>query len=243
MTIYRKIPLLLLAVSLCSQAALVPDRTRVIFNSKDKATSVKISNQSPKDPYLAYSWIEDEKGNKTDEYLTALPPIQRVNPSAATQVRIIKQDTVAQLPTDRETLFYYNLREIPPTPEKKSDAAILQIAVQSRIKLFWRPAALRKKTGERVELQLKVSQQGGDLLLENPTPYYLTIAYLGKDKKGVLPGFQSTMIAPFSRASTHTSGYSGNTFYLGYMDDYGALRMTTLSCQGNCTLTPVEATK
>lgn len=52
------------------------------------------------------------------------------------------------------------MREIPPAPEKNSDHAVLQVAIQSRIKVFWRPAALRKKAGEKVELQLQVSQQG-----------------------------------------------------------------------------------
>lgn len=88
---------------------------------------------------------------------------------------------------DRETLFFYNMREIPPAPDKSSDHAILQVAIQSRIKLFWRPAALRKKAGEKVELQLQVSQQGNQLTLKNPTAYYLTIAYLGRNEKGVLP--------------------------------------------------------
>lgn len=84
---------------------------------------------------------------------------------------------------DRETLFFYNMREIPPAPDKSSDHAILQVAIQSRIKLFWRPVALRKKAGEKVELQLQVSQQGNQLTLKNPTAYYLTIAYLGRNEK------------------------------------------------------------
>lgn len=79
--------------------------------------------------------------------------------------------------------------------------------------------------------------------MKNPTPYYLTIAYLGRDVKGVLPGFKSMMIAPFSTASTATGNYTGNQFYLGYMDDYGALRMNTLKCQGECRLQPVEENK
>lgn len=68
-------------------------------------------------------------------------------------------------------------------PDKSSDHAILQVAIQSRIKLFWLLAALRKKAGEKVELQLQVSQQGNQLTLKNPTAYYLTIAYLGEMKK------------------------------------------------------------
>lgn len=95
----------------------------------------------------------------------------------------MKQASTTQLPGDRETLFFYNMREIPPAPDKSSDHAILQVAIQSRIKLFWRPVALRKKAGEKVELQLQVSQQGNQLTLKNPTAYYLTIAYLGRNEK------------------------------------------------------------
>ena len=243
MTFVKGFPLILLVASMCSHGAVQPDRTRIIFNSKDKATSLRVENRSDKLPYLAYSWIENEKGEKSDEFLVALPPIQRLEPKATSQVRIMKQAATAKLPTDRESLFYYNLREIPPVPEGSEGHAILQVAVQSRIKLFWRPAALRKKMGDHVEQQLQVSQQNNQLTLKNPTGYYLTIAYLGRDEKGVLPGFKSTMVAPFSSVTTSTGSYSGKQFYPGYMDDYGALRMNTLSCQWQCRLQPVENKK
>lgn len=186
MTFIKGLPLMLLTISLGCNAAVQPDRTRIVFNANDKATSLRIENQSDKLPYLAYSWIENEKGEKSDALLVALPPIQRLEPKATSQVRVVKQASTTQLPGDRETLFFYNMREIPPAPDKSSDHAILQVAIQSRIKLFWRPAALRKKAGEKVELQLQVSQQGNQLTLKNPTAYYLTIAYLGRNEKGVL---------------------------------------------------------
>lgn len=241
MTFIKGLPLMLLTISLGCNAAVQPDRTRIVFNANDKATSLRIDNQSDKLPYLAYSWIENEKGEKSDALLVALPPIQRLEPKATSQVRVVKQASTTQLPGDRETLFFYNMREIPPAPDKSSDHAILQVAIQSRIKLFWRPAALRKKAGEKVELQLQVSQQGNQLTLKNPTAYYLTIAYLGRNEKGVLPGFKTVMVAPFSTVNTNTGSYSGSQFYLGYMDDYGALRMTTLNCSGQCRLQAVEA--
>ncbi len=243
MTFIKGLPLILLTVSTGSYAAVQPDRTRIVFNANDKATSLRIENQSDKLPYLAYSRIENEKGEKSDDLLVALPPIQRLEPKATSQVRIVKQASTPKLPGDRETLFYYNMREIPPAPDKSSDHAVLQIAIQSRIKLFWRPATLRKKTGEHVELQLQVSQQSNQLTLKNPTAYYLTIAYPGQNEKGVLPGFKTTMVAPFGSVTTHTGSYNGSQFYLGYMDDYGALRMTTPDCNGPCRLQPVEAKK
>ncbi len=64
MTFVKGFPLILLVASMCSHGAVQPDRTRIIFNSKDKATSLRVENRSDKLPYLAYSWIENEKGEK-----------------------------------------------------------------------------------------------------------------------------------------------------------------------------------
>lgn len=118
MTFIKGLPLMLLTISLGCNAAVQPDRTRIVFNANDKATSLRIENQSDKLPYLAYSWIENEKGEKSDALLVALPPIQRLEPKATSQVRVVKQASTTQLPGDRETLFFYNMREIPPAPIK-----------------------------------------------------------------------------------------------------------------------------
>lgn len=59
----------------------------------------------------------------------------------------------------------------------------MQMALQSQLKLFWRPAALKKKPGTEVEHQLKISQQGNALLVNNPTAYYITLAFLAKTSK------------------------------------------------------------
>lgn len=67
MTFMKGLPLLLLVASLCSHAALQPDRTRIVFNANDKATSLRVDNRSDKLPYLAYSWLENEKGEKSDD--------------------------------------------------------------------------------------------------------------------------------------------------------------------------------
>ncbi len=61
MTFMKGLPLLLLVASLCSHAALQPDRTRIVFNANDKATSLRVDNRSDKLPYLAYSPLENEK--------------------------------------------------------------------------------------------------------------------------------------------------------------------------------------
>lgn len=181
MTFIKGLPLMLLTISLGCNAAVQPDRTRIVFNANDKATSLRIENQSDKLPYLAYSRIENEKGRKRCSS-GRFAPIQRLEPKATSQVRVVKQASTTQLRRSRNAIFLQYARNSSRS-DKSSDHAILQVAIQSRIKLFWRPAALRKKAGEKVELQLQVSQQGNQLTLKNPTAYYLTIAYLGRNEK------------------------------------------------------------
>ena len=99
-------------------AAISLDRTRVIFNGDQKSISLSISNQNKELPYLAQGWIEDATGNKVTSPLMVLPPLQRVEPGAKSQVKIQASPEVASLPQDRESLFYFNLREIPPKSSK-----------------------------------------------------------------------------------------------------------------------------
>ncbi len=73
MTFIKGLPLMLLTISLGCNAAVQPNRTRIVFNANDKATSLRIENQSDKLPYLAYSWIENEKGEKAMLFWSLCP--------------------------------------------------------------------------------------------------------------------------------------------------------------------------
>lgn len=162
-----------------SQAAINLDRTRIVFAKSDKASSLTIENQSKSLPYLALAWVEDRDGRKEDTHFMVLPPIQRIEPGSSSQVRIVKQAATQQLPEDRETLFYFNLREVPPkSGNLKEERSVMQVAMQSRIKLFWRPESIRKKSGEETEMQLSVTLSGKTMRLKNPTPYFITLAWL-----------------------------------------------------------------
>ncbi|VTR52013.1 Chaperone protein papD precursor [Serratia fonticola] len=69
------------------QAAIALDRTRIIFPGGDKSVSLSVNNDNPQLPYLAQGWIEDTKGNKVTSPLTVLPPVQRIEPGAKSQVK------------------------------------------------------------------------------------------------------------------------------------------------------------
>lgn len=97
--------LLLLGGYSSAQAAIAPDRTRLVFRGEDKSISVDLKNANSKLPYLAQSWVEDEKGTKITSPLIVVPPVQRIEPSGTGQVKIQGMPALASLPQDRETLF------------------------------------------------------------------------------------------------------------------------------------------
>lgn len=240
LTLPKSLCLTLLATALTAHAAINLDRTRIVFPESDKASSLKVDNQSKALPYLALSWIEDENGRKEDAHFMALPPVQRIEAGSASQVRIVKQSATGQLPKDRESLFYFNLREIPPKSADAGDnRSVMQVAMQSRIKLFWRPKAIAKRPGELAEMRMEISATANGLTVRNPTPYYITLAWLSKNAKTMLPGFDSLMIAPFATAKTSTGDYHGGYYSVGYIDDYGALKKIDVQCSGTapCSLT------
>jgi len=208
-------------------AAVNLDRTRIIYNASDKSVRVMLENQSKELPYLAQVWLENAQGEKITSPLVALPPMQRIDAGQKSQIRILQLPETAGLPKDRESLFYFNVREVPP----KSDMSnVMQVAIQSRVKLFFRPAELRKQLKANWQEQLQVSRLSNGLKLTNPTPFYITVGYLGKDNKGNASGFDSVMLAPFATESLTGNQYVSDRYSLGYMDDYGGLQVNQYHC-------------
>ncbi|ASD99222.1 TPA: fimbria/pilus periplasmic chaperone [Salmonella enterica] len=210
-----------------ADAAVNVDRTRIVMGEEDKSLAITLTNQSNVQPYLAQSWIDDASGKRSESYLLALPPLQRIDAGKKTQVRIMALPSTGSLAKDRETLFYFNIREIPPKSDKEN---VLQIALQSRLKLFYRPETIKKKANDRSEEKVTVTRQNDQLVLNNPTPYYITLGYLGSDNKGNFPGFDSMMIAPFSSQNFKVK-FSGNTLRVGYIDDFGGLHINRYDCE------------
>ncbi|WP_329606429.1 MULTISPECIES: fimbria/pilus periplasmic chaperone [unclassified Pseudomonas] len=223
------------------QAAVALDRTRAVFNGGEKSISLSINNGNKDLPYLAQGWVEDEQGNKITSPLTVLPPLQRLEPGAKSQIKIQALPAANLLAQDRETLFYFNLREIPPKSEKPNT---LQLALQTRIKLFYRPKTLGATMGMVPwEEQLTLSKQGNKYLVNNPTPYYVTIVDAGsKPGSASAEGFEPIMIAPKGKETLSLDiSVLGQTPVLTYINDYGGRPQLQFTCNGNdCKAMPVK---
>ncbi|MGO2345898.1 MAG: fimbria/pilus periplasmic chaperone, partial [Providencia sp.] len=126
---------------------------------------LNISNNNKQLPYLAQGWMENAEGEKINSPLVVLPPVQRLEPGKSSQVKIEALPAANMLPNDRESLFYFNLREIPPKSDKPNT---LQIALQTRVKLFYRPKAIiPEKNTAPAQDKLTLEKQGETVMLKN----------------------------------------------------------------------------
>ncbi|WP_273974840.1 fimbria/pilus periplasmic chaperone, partial [Serratia ureilytica] len=163
----------------------------------------------------------------------------RIEPGKPSQVKIQALPAAKMLPQDRETLYYFNLREIPPKSNKPNS---LQIALQTRIKLFYRPAAIApERNAAPWQEQLTLSKQGDKYVVNNPTPYYVTLVDAAS-RKGVegTKGFEPLMVPPkASLPLTVSAGSVGNSPVLTYINDYGGRPQLSFSCAGAvCKVVP-----
>lgn len=227
------------SLSTSAQAAIALDRTRVVFDGDVKSVSLNISNQNKQLPYLAQGWMEDPNGTKIQSPFTVLPPVQRIEPGKPSQVKIQALPVVNTLPQDKESLFYFNLREIPP---KSSKPNTLQIALQTRIKMFYRPKGLAiDPNAAPPQDKITLTKQGDNYVVNNPTPYYVTFvdASRQKDTTGA-KDFEPMMVSPKSSMPlTVNASAIGNNPVLTYVNDYGGRPQLSFRCTGTtCVVIP-----
>lgn len=213
-----------------AHAAVSLDRTRAVFNGDNKSISLNISNENKQIPYLAQAWLEDATEKKiTSGPLVVTPPVQRLEPGTKSMVRVMVTPGAASLPQDRESLFYFNLREIPPKSDKPN---VLQIALQTRIKLFYRPEGIVQAPGAVWQDKLVLHSQAGGYRIENPTAYYITIIGIGGTAEQAEKGkFDTVMVSPKSSVSVKSGTWT--TPYLTYINDYGGRPTLRFGCNGN----------
>lgn len=215
-------------------AAVTIDRTRVVYESSMKSVSINLSNDNKELPFLAQSWLEDERQQKITKPLVALPPLQRLEPGSKSVVRITATPEAMQLPQDRESLFYFNVREIPPKSEQSN---VLQLALHTKVKLFYRPQSIVLDKGVIWQQQVTFKKSGNQLTIHNPTPFYIVTTGLASDyqKRGgqALAGFNGLMLAPFASEQVKLNTMVPNTFVLRYINDYGGHPELKFTCDGS----------
>jgi fimbrial chaperone protein len=95
-----------------------------------------VTNNDDNSTYLIQSWENDGQRRALCDHPTAVRCRAKRN-----TLRIIDA-TNDKLPQDRESLFWMNVKAIPSMDKSKLSDNTLQLAIISRIKLYYRPGKL-----------------------------------------------------------------------------------------------------
>lgn len=207
--------------------------TRVIYPAAEKEVTVRLDNRGNQ-PALVQAWIDSGDPNQPLDKINVpfimLPPVFRMEANKGQTLRIVY--TGSNLPTDKESIFWLNVLDIPPKDKSLINNNQLQMAIRSRIKLFYRPTALDAKGAEIAATGLvwKKGSKSNQLIAVNNSPYYINVAQItAEDTAGrkVLSD-KGDMLAPGASKDftlkTANVNQLKSTFHYQYLDDFGAAR-------------------
>lgn len=184
--------------TLNARADIVISGARIIYPQSSKDVTVKMENRG-NNPLLVQSWLDDGRDTVNPQELklpfVVTPPVSRIDPSKGQTVRITwTQQPLAQ---DRESLFWFNVLEVPPKAKDADSQNALQLAFRTRIKMFFRPDGLQGDPAVAAG-NLQWTQQGTALIANNSSPYYISMAKATITVKGKKIEVDSHTIPPLS---------------------------------------------
>ena len=132
------------------------------------------------------------------------------------------------LPSDKESVFWFNVLEVPPKPDasKVENQSLLQLAFRTRIKLFYRPAGLNGNPSEApLALKWKWAEGKSGLSVYNPTSYYVSFNSAELIAGGKSNPLNVKMVAPKSEEIFTISGSGGKAtsgkVHFSAINDFG----------------------
>lgn len=242
MTVMRKVAgALAFSVSLAPQlasAGIQVQGTRFIYPGDAREIAVELHNDADR-PALVQSWLDsgDASADPGTEQLpfVVLPPLVRVGSHAGQTLRI--GYTGEALPSDRESVFWLNVLDVPPRAEDGDDRNIMRLAFRTRVKLFFRPDGLPgtlQETAEQLTWSVEPTGDGYVLRAHNEGAYYVSFADVTLNAGGHrYESNDSGMVAPHGIADFTLDGLTSSVMageVIGYwLNDFGTRHETSYS--------------
>jgi len=162
--------------------------TRVIYPESQTEVTVRVRNDNG-GARLLQAWVDDGDSSATAESSKApfliTPPISRIDPNKGQALRLVRTGAAA-LPSDRESVFWLNVLEIPPRPKNADQENLLQFAVRTRMKIFYRPTHLQGSPAEAHKAVTWSLSQHGDrqmLKCDNASAFSVSFASIVPSEK------------------------------------------------------------
>jgi len=209
----------LLLVAATAHAGVIINGTRLVYQGDKKESSLGLSNPDATD-YLVQSWVDSGGKNRAKAPFLITPPLFRLDAKEDNVLRVVR--TGGNLPEDRESLYWLNIKAIPSSKHVEG-MNTLQIAINTRIKLLYRPSSVKGKP-EEVADKLEWHREGNDLVVNNPTPFYMNFQTVTLNGHKV---DKATWAVPETETHFALPGnVGGSTVAYSIITDYGSISQT-----------------
>lgn len=214
------------------------DGTRIVYNEARRDVSMTLRNVDPTGNAMVQLWLDDGDADaepeKTSTPFILSPNVARVAPNARQTVRLTY--TGEPQSPDQESLFWFNMLELPPSFKGSNDVDRVVFARRTRIKLFFRPKSLKGDPYQAMkQLQCNPSNTAGTWALEcyNASRFHLSFFgfSLGNGVEKVRANDEGGMLKPLEHMRFSLNDYGKlpqplTTLAVDFVNDYGGV--TTL---------------
>ncbi|EOZ1915535.1 fimbria/pilus periplasmic chaperone [Escherichia albertii] len=213
------LPLLISSMILPAHAGIVIYGTRIIYPAENKEVMVQLMNQGNRSS-LVQAWIDDGDTSLPPEKIQVpfmlTPPVAKVGANSGQQIKIRIMPN--RLPTNKESIFYLNILDIPPNSPEDEGKNALKFAMQNRIKLFYRPVGVASVNKETFK-KLRVNNSSNGLIIKNGSANWVTISDVKANSVKV--NYETIMIARQESQRVDVKNHNANSWQLTIIDDHG----------------------
>lgn len=181
-----------------ANAALTLNADRLVYNEKEGDASVTIHSNEER-AYLVQSWLDSGDGSTVKKQpFVVTPPLFRLAPKSDNVIRVVYLGN--GLPTDRESLLWLDVKGVPALNDEEAKVENrMVLAINNRIKFFFRPEGLKGDPGEAAK-NLSWQASGNIVTVKNTSPFNLVLSKIVADKENIPVSVveNNTVIPPFS---------------------------------------------
>lgn len=211
--------ILIASIALPAHAGIVIYGTRIVYPAEKNEVMVQLMNQENRSS-LVQSWIDDGDTSLPPEKIQVpfllTPPVAKVAANSGQQLKIKKLPNM--LPNNKESLFYLNVLDIPPNNPDSAGKNVLKFAMQSRIKLFYRPKGI-SSVNKGTFQKLSMKRSGSIYSIKNDAANWITVTEVKANNVKI--NNESIMLAPLSSTDVALKNANANQYKMTIIDDHG----------------------
>ncbi|MEX5763764.1 molecular chaperone [Proteus mirabilis] len=184
--------IILLAFTFSSYAAIKISKEKFFYKEQDKEVLFDIKNKSEQKAYIIQSWVSHyNKEDNSEAPFIISPSLIRLAPNDNFTLKIIKTDDIKEI--NQESVYRVNIKVVPVIDDEMADKNLLLISLNSIYNLFYTPNNIVNK-GDNKDIDFFIND-GDFIKINNPTPYFITIAEAKIDSIDMLD--KQVTIQPF----------------------------------------------